>query len=171
LTKKEHGAACKGMQACSTLASRKIIGRHRAVGLGLKAMSETVSAASSPSPATPSPPTPTLFELFIAVAAAVGLVMAVLRQDGAAAVQASVRPRAADGAGNLRIGRCPAVPALWGACRAGAGEHRDRAHAAMKDDTLLTLAGYLALMSLFAIGGANSAMPEMQRVAAKWNVA
>jgi chromate transporter len=37
----------------------------------------------------------------------------------------------------------------------------------MKDDTgtLLTLARYFALMSLFAIGGANSAVPEMQRVA------
>ena len=37
----------------------------------------------------------------------------------------------------------------------------------MKDDTgtLMTLAGYFALMSLFAIGGANSAVPEMQRVA------
>ena len=37
----------------------------------------------------------------------------------------------------------------------------------MKDEigTLTTLAGYFALMSLFAIGGANSAVPEMQRVA------
>ena len=37
----------------------------------------------------------------------------------------------------------------------------------MKDDfgTLATLAGYFALMSLFAIGGANSAVPEMHRVA------
>jgi chromate transporter len=37
----------------------------------------------------------------------------------------------------------------------------------MKDDggILLTLAGYFAVMSLFAIGGANSAVPEMQRVA------
>jgi chromate transporter len=37
----------------------------------------------------------------------------------------------------------------------------------MKEDggTLLALAGYFALMSLFAIGGANSAVPEMQRVA------
>jgi chromate transporter len=37
----------------------------------------------------------------------------------------------------------------------------------MREDTgtLLTLAGYFALMSLFAIGGANSAVPEMQRVA------
>jgi chromate transporter len=31
--------------------------------------------------------------------------------------------------------------------------------------TLLTLAGYFALMSLFAIGGANSAVPEMHRLA------
>jgi chromate transporter len=30
---------------------------------------------------------------------------------------------------------------------------------------LLSLAGYFALMSLFAIGGANSAVPEMQRLA------
>ncbi len=35
----------------------------------------------------------------------------------------------------------------------------------MKDDgTLITLAGYFALMSLFAIGGANSAIPEMHRL-------
>jgi len=37
----------------------------------------------------------------------------------------------------------------------------------MKADggTLITLAGYFALMSLFAIGGGNSAVPEMQRFA------
>jgi chromate transporter len=37
----------------------------------------------------------------------------------------------------------------------------------MREDsgTLLTLASHFALMSLFAIGGANSAVPEMQRVA------
>jgi chromate transporter len=37
----------------------------------------------------------------------------------------------------------------------------------MRDEagTLSALAGYFALMSLFAIGGANSAVPEMQRVA------
>jgi chromate transporter len=36
----------------------------------------------------------------------------------------------------------------------------------MKADggTLTTLAGYFALMSLFAIGGANSAVPEMHRL-------
>jgi chromate transporter len=32
-------------------------------------------------------------------------------------------------------------------------------------DILLTLAGYFALLSLFAIGGANAAIPEMHRVA------
>jgi chromate transporter len=39
--------------------------------------------------------------------------------------------------------------------------------AAVKDETgtLLTLAGQFALMSLFAIGGANSAVPEMHRLA------
>ena len=49
-----------------------------------------------------------------------------------------------------------------------AGEHCHRlVDAAMNDDTgtLLTLAGYFALMSLFAIGGANSAVPEMYRMA------
>jgi chromate transporter len=35
----------------------------------------------------------------------------------------------------------------------------------MKPDLLLALAGHFALMSLFAIGGANSAVPEMHRVA------
>lgn len=36
----------------------------------------------------------------------------------------------------------------------------------MKDEagTLVILAGYFALMSLFAIGGANSAIPEMHRL-------
>jgi chromate transporter len=32
-------------------------------------------------------------------------------------------------------------------------------------DALAALAGHFALMSLFAIGGANSAVPEMQRIA------
>jgi chromate transporter len=38
--------------------------------------------------------------------------------------------------------------------------------AAMKDEGILwTLAGHFALLSLFAIGGANAAMPEMHRLA------
>jgi chromate transporter len=36
---------------------------------------------------------------------------------------------------------------------------------AVKDDTLVTLAINFALMSLFAIGGANAALPEMHRLA------
>lgn len=35
----------------------------------------------------------------------------------------------------------------------------------MKDNTLSVLAAQFALMSLFAIGGANAAMPEMHRLA------
>jgi chromate transporter len=35
----------------------------------------------------------------------------------------------------------------------------------MNGGTLLTLAGYFALLSLFAIGGANAALPEMHRLA------
>ena len=35
----------------------------------------------------------------------------------------------------------------------------------MNNSPLLTLAGYFALLSLFAVGGANAAIPEMHRVA------
>jgi chromate transporter len=35
----------------------------------------------------------------------------------------------------------------------------------MNGGALLTLAGYFALLSLFAIGGANAALPEMHRLA------
>jgi chromate transporter len=35
----------------------------------------------------------------------------------------------------------------------------------MKPDLLLALAGHFAVLSLFAIGGANSAVPEMHRLA------
>ena len=35
----------------------------------------------------------------------------------------------------------------------------------MKDDILITLAVNFALMSLFAVGGANAALPEMHRLA------
>jgi chromate transporter len=33
------------------------------------------------------------------------------------------------------------------------------------DSPLMALAGYFALLSLFAVGGANAAIPEMQRIA------
>jgi chromate transporter len=35
----------------------------------------------------------------------------------------------------------------------------------MNDSPLLTLAGYFAMLSLFAVGGANAAIPEMHRIA------
>lgn len=35
----------------------------------------------------------------------------------------------------------------------------------MNDNPLLALAGYFALLSLFAVGGANAAIPEMHRIA------
>jgi chromate transporter len=35
----------------------------------------------------------------------------------------------------------------------------------MKDNTLVTLFGYFALLSLFAVGGANAAIPEIHRIA------
>ena len=35
----------------------------------------------------------------------------------------------------------------------------------MNDNPLIALFGYFALLSLFAVGGANAAIPEMQRIA------
>src|SRR3972149_4576459 len=35
----------------------------------------------------------------------------------------------------------------------------------MNDSPLIALFGYFALLSLFAVGGANAAIPEMQRIA------
>ncbi|MEP7031104.1 MAG: chromate transporter [Pseudolabrys sp.] len=35
----------------------------------------------------------------------------------------------------------------------------------MNENPLITLAGYFALLSLFAVGGANAAIPEMHRIA------
>lgn len=35
----------------------------------------------------------------------------------------------------------------------------------MNDNPLVTLAGYFAMLSLFAVGGANAAIPEMHRIA------
>jgi chromate transporter len=56
-----------------------------------------------------------------------------------------------------------------GAGRARADQHRIGlvVAAAMKSDggTLALLAGHFALLSLFAIGGANAAVPEMHRLA------
>ena len=48
---------------------------------------------------------------------------------------------------------------------AGAGQRRVRVGDAMNDNPLIALAGYFALLSLFAVGGANAAIPEMHRIA------
>src|SRR5262249_46404045 len=60
-----------------------------------------------------------------------------------------------------------ALAGLVGTAGHDPGQHCDcLAGAAMKADggILLTLLGYFALMSLFAIGGANGAIPEMHRL-------
>src|SRR5262249_4232582 len=90
-----------------------------------------------------------------------------LCQDGVHLVPGPAGLSTAHSARNLRVDRRVALAALHCAGGAGAAEHRDRVGAAMKEggDALAALAGYFALMSLFAIGGANSAVPEMQRIA------
>src|SRR5207302_3908861 len=72
--------------------------------------------------------------------------------------------------GDCRVGRGRdrALADLLGARRADPGERRaGMVDAPMSSEvgTLLTLAGYFALLSLFAIGGANAALPEMHRLA------
>ena len=62
-----------------------------------------------------------------------------------------------------------ALAAALCASRDRAGEHRlrlvRRTMNRLADGTLLTLAAFFATMSLFAIGGANSAVPEIHRYA------
>ena len=108
-----------------------------------------------------------IYAQFGEIAALQRMLVGVAAAAVAPAVQGSTRARPAAGAGDPGVGRRAALAAVLGAGRAHSAEHRDRLGAAMKDDggILLTLAGYFAVMSLFAIGGANSAVPEMQRVA------
>src|SRR5262245_14609608 len=67
---------------------------------------------------------------------------------------------------NRCIHRCcdHAVAAAVGVCCACANQHRVRMGEAMNDNPLIALAGYFALLSLFAVGGANAAIPEMHRI-------
>ena len=53
----------------------------------------------------------------------------------------------------------------FGICRTCAGEHCARVGKAMNQSPLIPLFGYFALLSLFAVGGANAAIPEMHRIA------
>ncbi len=89
------------------------------------------------------------------------------RQDGAAAVSRERRDAAGDRARHLRRDRHRAVAAAAGAGGDRAGQHRARLGAAMNSGhgTLVTLAGFFGVLSLFAIGGGNSAVPEMHRFA------
>src|SRR5580704_2147162 len=89
-------------------------------------------------------------------------------QDGGTAVARApgLRPWRGDG-GISRRGRAE-LATLLGARRADPLQHRGHlVDAPMTSEigTLLTLAGYFALLSLFAIGGANAALPEMHRLA------
>jgi chromate transporter len=57
-----------------------------------------------------------------------------------------------------------------GSAGAGADQHRHRLGAAVTDTNVLwTLAVRFALLSLFAVGGANAALPEMHRLAVDVN--
>jgi chromate transporter len=53
----------------------------------------------------------------------------------------------------------------FGIRRTRAGEHYARMGKAMNESPLIPLFGYFALLSLFAVGGANAAIPEMHRIA------
>ena len=89
------------------------------------------------------------------------------RQNGGAAVRGEKLADVRHGGGGVRHHRPAALAGLVGAARPHPAEHRNRvAGAAMKHDggILLTLLGYFALMSLFAVGGANGAIPEMHRL-------
>src|SRR4051812_27935093 len=73
----------------------------------------------------------------------------------------------ADRRASRLLRRCHhALSAAVGFRGAGACEHRAGLVQAMNDDSpLTTLFVYFATLSLFAMGGANSAIPEMHRVA------
>jgi chromate transporter len=58
-----------------------------------------------------------------------------------------------------------AVAAAVGFRSARTGQRCVRVDDKMNDNTLIALAGYFALLSLFAVGGANAAIPEMHRIA------
>src|ERR1700722_5332805 len=89
-------------------------------------------------------------------------------QDGRAAAARAPGLCPCFGAGRFPGGRDPELADLLGAGRADPLRHRGGVVAAPMNSeigTLLTLAGYFALLSLFAIGGANAALPEMHRLA------
>src|SRR5262249_36278561 len=101
------------------------------------------------------------------------------RQNGAAAVRQPIRGplqelgrnHPADRDRHFRDDRYPALAAAARSARHRAAEHRrgfsQPGNAAMKSEggSLVTLAAFFAVTSLFAIGGGNAAIPEMHRYA------
>src|SRR6516164_1398180 len=85
----------------------------------------------------------------------------------AAAAAGLMLGRAGNRARHIPCDQHPALAAGFGSARHCAGERRGCLAPRMKCDsgTLLTLAGFFALTSLFAIGGAKSAIPEIHRFA------
>ena len=89
-------------------------------------------------------------------------------EDGAAAVPRQIEGSAVHRSGHLRRGRRAALAAVLGVARHASAQHRHRlvgAPMSHASDTYIALAVNFALMSLFAIGGANAAVPEMHRLA------
>src|SRR5262249_49559405 len=86
------------------------------------------------------------------------------RQDGGSDVSPAARLGSVRRNRRLRRRRDHALAVAVGLRRAGAGEHCLRVVQAMNDKPLLTLASYFAMLSLFAVGGANAAIPEMHRI-------
>ena len=98
-------------------------------------------------------------------AAAAGLIGAIVIKMAQPLLREGAR-RARDRGARLRRGRRDALAAALCAARARAAVDRARlVGAAMKLDTLGTLAAHFALLSLFAIGGAMAVVPEMHRQA------
>ena len=98
-------------------------------------------------------------------AAAVGLLIAVVAKMAAPHVSQAVEFGAGVRDPGLRRRRADALAAALRVPRAGAVQYRLRLVQAMNQHPLTSLFGYFALLSLFAVGGANAAIPEMHRIA------
>src|SRR5262249_32579435 len=87
------------------------------------------------------------------------------RQDGGPFVSQALELGTADC--NHGFHRCcdPAMAAAVGICRPCPRQRCACVDETMNDSPLFSLFGYFALLSLFAVGGANAAIPEMHRIA------
>src|SRR5665213_2722044 len=91
------------------------------------------------------------------------------RQDDGSDVSQALEFCAAGGDRGLHLRCAGAMATPLGVRDPGAGQHRagldHDAEEPMNSNPLYALFGYFALLSLFAVGGANAAIPEMHRVA------